>query len=357
MKAERDIYMELFNISINTYYLWKKQGRPIISLLEKYFTKEDLGEFLKTGKIKKLDKIVFSQKLLANYYQNYFNYIKNNFGYINTWHSHLLVYYFKYLFFIKNNFHEFETNKRPFYAAAVAFGFQYDMKLTENEKSAFYQLFMLLDFLDSDKNMWYFFIFALEDNFEYFIENIDINNFIKNDKIDSGAFCGGSPLAITGVDHYYLFHCINNIHPYSQKEIGIEWCNLQKAEEAIEEAMDKTAKRYKFLQSKPEQTQTQADFISYNIGMLSSLTKSRSGWFTLKDKSGADVSFATSKTHGYPLLINEQDTGIPYETFSSLMQSQDMASEFGNALAALDLTNKEDFDFIIAMLINMKAGL
>lgn len=54
-RAERDIYMELFNISINTYYLWKKQGRPIIFLLEKYFTKEDLEEFLETGKVEKLE--------------------------------------------------------------------------------------------------------------------------------------------------------------------------------------------------------------------------------------------------------------------------------------------------------------
>lgn len=60
MKSERDIYMELFNISINTYYLWKKQGRPIINLLEKYFTKEDLEEFLKSGKIERLD---FSSEL------------------------------------------------------------------------------------------------------------------------------------------------------------------------------------------------------------------------------------------------------------------------------------------------------
>jgi hypothetical protein len=49
--------MELFNISINTYYLWKKQERPIISLLEKYFEKEDLEEFLKTGQIQKMQRL------------------------------------------------------------------------------------------------------------------------------------------------------------------------------------------------------------------------------------------------------------------------------------------------------------
>ncbi|OGS70805.1 MAG: hypothetical protein A3F91_09840 [Flavobacteria bacterium RIFCSPLOWO2_12_FULL_35_11] len=36
---------------------WKKENRPIISLLYKYFIKEDLEEFLETGKIKKLELI------------------------------------------------------------------------------------------------------------------------------------------------------------------------------------------------------------------------------------------------------------------------------------------------------------
>lgn len=33
---EREIFMNLFDISINTYYNWKKENRPIIKLLEKY---------------------------------------------------------------------------------------------------------------------------------------------------------------------------------------------------------------------------------------------------------------------------------------------------------------------------------
>ena len=38
-----------------SYYRWKEEGRPIISFLEKYFTKEDLEEFLKTGIVSKLE--------------------------------------------------------------------------------------------------------------------------------------------------------------------------------------------------------------------------------------------------------------------------------------------------------------
>jgi hypothetical protein len=82
-RAERDIYMELFNISINTYYLWKKQGRLIISLLEKYFTKEDLEEFLVSGKVAKLENLnlvhAAAQKIVREFfYTTYTNNKKND---------------------------------------------------------------------------------------------------------------------------------------------------------------------------------------------------------------------------------------------------------------------------------------
>jgi len=38
-----------------SYYRWKEERRPIIAFLERYFTKEDLEEFLKTGIMSKLE--------------------------------------------------------------------------------------------------------------------------------------------------------------------------------------------------------------------------------------------------------------------------------------------------------------
>ena len=49
--------IKLMGFSRNTYFNWKKEKRPIINLLEKYFTKEDLEEFLKTGKIKEFEDV------------------------------------------------------------------------------------------------------------------------------------------------------------------------------------------------------------------------------------------------------------------------------------------------------------
>ncbi|MDD5406976.1 MAG: hypothetical protein PHE73_08580 [Sulfurovaceae bacterium] len=52
------IVMEIFKFSRQSWNNWKKENRPIITLIEKYFTNEDLQEFLVTGKISKLDDYI-----------------------------------------------------------------------------------------------------------------------------------------------------------------------------------------------------------------------------------------------------------------------------------------------------------
>ncbi|MDT8339132.1 MAG: hypothetical protein RQ763_08025 [Sulfurimonas sp.] len=44
-----------FGFSPATYYSWRRERRPVILFFEKYFQKEELEEFLETGKIKRLD--------------------------------------------------------------------------------------------------------------------------------------------------------------------------------------------------------------------------------------------------------------------------------------------------------------
>lgn len=58
----RHLICKLLDISERSYYTFKKQKRPIILLLEKYFKKEDLQEFLETKKIEKFEKADFIQK-------------------------------------------------------------------------------------------------------------------------------------------------------------------------------------------------------------------------------------------------------------------------------------------------------
>ena len=51
--------IKMLGVSKNSYWNYKKQQRPIILFLEKYFTDKDLEEFLTTGKVSRLE----SQKI------------------------------------------------------------------------------------------------------------------------------------------------------------------------------------------------------------------------------------------------------------------------------------------------------
>lgn len=103
--SERDIFMQLFNISVNTYYLWKKQERPIVKLLEKYFLKEELEEFLNTGKILKyenskyiVDNFINSNKriYIDSFTKNY------RYGSLDLSHNIFKDFYFNFLISLKD---------------------------------------------------------------------------------------------------------------------------------------------------------------------------------------------------------------------------------------------------------------
>ncbi len=52
------IYSKILEVSEKSYYRWKSKDHTIlVNLLEKYFTKEELEEYLKNGKIEKLELV------------------------------------------------------------------------------------------------------------------------------------------------------------------------------------------------------------------------------------------------------------------------------------------------------------
>jgi len=54
---------EILSIADKTYYNWKKEKRPIMSFLEKYFTQEEIEEFLETGVIHRLEEKKLDENL------------------------------------------------------------------------------------------------------------------------------------------------------------------------------------------------------------------------------------------------------------------------------------------------------
>lgn len=51
----KETVVKVLGISVGSYYRWKKE-RFIIPLLEKYFSREDLEEFVETGRIEKFER-------------------------------------------------------------------------------------------------------------------------------------------------------------------------------------------------------------------------------------------------------------------------------------------------------------
>ena len=56
-RTTEEVFCELFGFTKNTYYVWKKDKKPVIEMINKYLSKEDLVEYLDTGKITKLEVV------------------------------------------------------------------------------------------------------------------------------------------------------------------------------------------------------------------------------------------------------------------------------------------------------------
>lgn len=103
---EKEI-LSLFKYSRGTYYSWKKEKRPIIKLIEKYFTKEDLKEFISTGQISKLE-IQNNHGINLSIAKEYLSYIKEIIYFTKkeicdgeVFEKSLLFIYFDFINFIK----------------------------------------------------------------------------------------------------------------------------------------------------------------------------------------------------------------------------------------------------------------
>jgi hypothetical protein len=94
----KETMAELFSTAEGTYYKWKKEQRPIIALLEKYFTREDLEEFLETGRISKFEIVEEFKMILQGSKLDYLGFISkhlknsNEFDFFTDFYYRFLVY-------------------------------------------------------------------------------------------------------------------------------------------------------------------------------------------------------------------------------------------------------------------------
>ena len=106
-------YSNLFKNTIRTVSNWKQEDRPIITLLEKYFTKHDLEEFLEKGKISRYE-VLQEQELVYKYAKHqYFNVLETIGSLGDIVNKDFMDFYFNVLVFAKNNIEQ-QTTYSPF---------------------------------------------------------------------------------------------------------------------------------------------------------------------------------------------------------------------------------------------------
>jgi len=97
-------YSKLLQNTVRTISNWKIEKRPIISLLEKYFSKEDLEEFLDTGKISKFELLKEKNSILNYAGMQYINIFRKRLVSIGDIVNRDFVdIYFNVLVFAKND--------------------------------------------------------------------------------------------------------------------------------------------------------------------------------------------------------------------------------------------------------------
>ena len=89
----RHIVSRLLDISERSYYTFKKQGRPVIRLLETYFSKSDLEEWIEYEKISKLDILKDFEAILQGSKLDYLKFVSEELNFTLEHDSFTDLYY------------------------------------------------------------------------------------------------------------------------------------------------------------------------------------------------------------------------------------------------------------------------
>ena len=157
MSYEKRI-VEIFGFSRNTYYVWKREGRPIIELMEKYFSTQDLEEFIQTRKISRFDIKEINSFVLSQYF-NFIDYFIANIDEIES-----VYFFFDFLQDIKQSNNELSTSDtKALFSLFIA--------KSQHKPS----IKFIKDFLSLELTTLEFLLFLSKNNFSQILQN-------KNDK-------------------------------------------------------------------------------------------------------------------------------------------------------------------------------
>jgi len=141
------ILIKIFGFSRPTWNAWKKENRPIVSMVEKYFIDEELEEFLNTGKIRKFDFMM--DNFLKNKNEN-MQKLNEIFGDgFSLAHDSFHHFLFSLFVNIKKN----ESFSLSIFTQFVEFYFSNHHSLSDEERGKiYYQVRMRMDNILEDKS-------------------------------------------------------------------------------------------------------------------------------------------------------------------------------------------------------------
>lgn len=127
----KETMANLFSASEGAYYKWKRENRPIIQLVDKYLSKENIEEFLDTGKIQKLENISyiiehFVDKNLSLYSKSFE--VANSLLHKSPTRDEFKDFYFYFLINLKKINFSFDINLSGIHSLLTHFLYQYQMK-------------------------------------------------------------------------------------------------------------------------------------------------------------------------------------------------------------------------------------
>lgn len=165
----KQLACEILDISTRSYSNFSKQKRLIITLLEKYFTKEDLQEFIEFGKINNFENNNSIQEYFIETKKNkYIQNFKNNNSSLKfvAENEYITDFYFNFLTNLKNKKNFFSTTDYEYESYFIE---KYDFNkalsdyVFENQQKEFEKFEIRLLSIKEEK----------EAEHEYFIKNIE----------------------------------------------------------------------------------------------------------------------------------------------------------------------------------------
>lgn len=195
-KDYKEVASNILQCTLASYYNWANQKRPIIALLEKYFTKEDLEEFIQTDRISKFEILEEFKMILQGSKWDYLEFINKHLKYSPQF-DFFTDFYYRFLVYIhtlQNNPNRSDIEFQNIFQLNDALpSFLINNSFSDlNESEAYKLQYNIRQINSMDQNMTNFILLNISNEFQSLTQKTDIqfsDEYRKQSIIHSLMFC------------------------------------------------------------------------------------------------------------------------------------------------------------------------